>query len=288
MTATVHENMPFDRYCLDLEGESSTGLRKLIRSPLEYKWWKEHDQPDRDELRVGRAAHTAILEPHLFAEGYAVWPPGSRVTATGRTPPRSGKEWDAFKFEHEAAGKTILTREQHQNAIEIARAARAHKVAGRILAEAGRAELSISWVHERTGIAMKARLDWLCSSLNDIKTARDIEPRLFSGSSARFGYHTQSSIYKGALMALGMDAPAKLIVIQSGAPFDVAVFAVSDQALMVGEQAYEAALDTLAVCRARGEWPGIASDGELDLHLPNWAVPDYDDDAEWSVTAEAV
>lgn len=289
MTGTVHKGLPFDRYVVDLPGESSTGLRKFIQSPRTYAWDKEHERPDRDELRVGRAGHTAILEPHLFEKTYAVWPPTARTTATGRTPPRSGREWDAFRFEHEAQGKTILTRDQHETAIEIAKAARQHKRAGALLAEPGRAELSITWQHERTGISLKARIDWLCSALVDVKTARDIEPRLFSGASARYGYNVQSALYAAALASVGIVAPAKLIVIQNAPPFDVAVYAVSDQALLVGEQAYENALDRLKVCRATGEWPGIAPDEELTLNLPAWANPDYDEDENgWEVSAKEV
>lgn len=287
MTATVHERMPFDRYALDLPGESSTSLRRFIQSPRAYAWAKEHDRLDRDELRVGRAGHTAILEPHLFASNYVVWPPDARVTATGRQPPRQGKEWDAFRFEHEAQGKTILTRAQHEAAIQISKAAREHKLASTILAEVGRAELSITWEHARTGIPMKARLDWLCSSLVDVKTASQIEPRIFSGASARYGYHTQASLYRAALAAVGIvDVPAKLIVIQSVEPFDVAVYSIPDELIVIGEQAYESALDRLAECRKSGVWPGIAADEEIELRLPTWALDD--EDLEWEVSVKEV
>jgi hypothetical protein len=163
---------------------------------------------------------------------------------------------------------------------------RAHPIAGKLLAEPGRAELSITWTHERTGIACKSRIDWLCSSMADLKTTKDVTPNLFASASARLGYHVQMAFYSAALEALGIHVPVKLIVVQNVEPFDVAVYNVPDDVIIAGEQIFESALDRLIECRSSGVWPGIAHNEELTLHLPAWALPD-DTDWDVSVTEEA-
>lgn len=275
MTATVHEGISFDAYCA-LPGETSTGLRRLIRSPLEYVWWRDHEKPDTDAMRTGRAVHTAVLEPHRFATDYVTWDGGTR----------RGKDWDAFRLQHEPFGRTILTETQRDTAVAIAKAVRSHPIAGALLAEPGKPEVSITWTHERTGIPLKARIDWWCTSVVDLKSTRDVEPRLFAGQVARLGYHAQLALYTGALASIGVSAPAKIIAVQNVEPFDCCVYALPDDVILVGEQAYERALDTLATCRAAGVWPGIARDREIDLHLPTWALDD--EDLEWEVTAREV
>lgn len=220
-------------------------------------------------MRLGKATHTAVLEPQRFAAEYVVWEAA-----------RNSNAWKAFKFEHEARGKTILTARQQETALLVAKAVRGHKLAGALLAEPGKAELSISWTHKRTGFQCKARIDWLCSALVDLKTTADPSPRLFSGTAARFGIHAQLAFYSAALAAVGLSAPAKLIVAQSVEPYDVCVYSVSDEVLIHGEQRYETALDQLAECRRTGRWPGLAPDEEIPLHLPSWAMPDYEDGDE--------
>lgn len=267
MTATVHEGLPFERYALDLEGESSTGCREMNKSPLHYKHWRDNDRPDRDTFRLGRCTHTAILEPHRFAEGYVVYPDR-----------RQGKAWDAFKLEHEAQGKTILTTTQYEKAIAIARAVRAYPLAFELISEPGaRFELVVTWRHLRTGLPMKARIDLLCSSIVELKTCQDPSEHAFANAIARYGYDLQGALYSAAARLLpGGPRPVRFIAAQSVEPFDVAVYRLSDRALLEGERKYEAALDQIAACRASGNWPGVAKGQEHEIDLPDWAVPNQD------------
>ncbi len=85
MSAASVNGLPFDAY-LDLDAVSATGLKDILVSPLLYAWRKEHGRDDRDTLRVGRATHSAILEPHCLERDYATWEGGRRY----------GKEWEAF------------------------------------------------------------------------------------------------------------------------------------------------------------------------------------------------
>lgn len=260
----IVRSLPFEQY-LDLPEESATSLKDMLTSPLLY--WRRRQMPrqDTDTLRQGRAGHTAILEPDRFMLEYALWP-----KKNGR---RFGAKWDDFRAAHEA--QTILTEEQYKTALKMRDAARAHPVAKRYLEERGQVELSIKWVHPRTGIRLKSRLDWLCSALVDIKTTRNPAPGRFSSDAAKFGYALQLALYGDAVtVATGEALPTKLLAIQSMEPFDVVVFDVPEDVLQVGRQQYEDALDKVIECRKSGIWPGLAHDEEVTLHLPAWAVPE--------------
>ena len=274
MTARLIENLPIEDY-FRIEAESATGLKNLLISPYCYQYRKEHDRPDKRELRIGRATHTAVLEPAKFSAGYVVYP--------GKV--RNGKEWDAFKLEHESRGLTILSRTEYDNALTIAAAVRANARAAELLDEDGRAEVSVVWKHERTGLTLKSRPDWLCSALVDLKTGREVDSHMFTNASARLKYHVQLAMYQAALLTLGMPPrPAKIIAAQNHEPYDVAVYRFTDRALLEGERLYETALDKLARCRDEGRWPGVDAGEELELDLPGWAVAVEDeDDGEWKM-----
>src|SRR3990167_8857553 len=101
--AEIIERLPFERYVGIADALHATGLKDMLMSPLHYNWWRTHKRADKDTFRVGRAGHTAILEPDRFLLEYTVW----RNKPDGKTRKRDGKEWEAFKEANK--DKTILT-----------------------------------------------------------------------------------------------------------------------------------------------------------------------------------
>jgi hypothetical protein len=251
-----------------IEAEHSGVLKQILVSPLAYKHAKDQEalgaDEDRDVLRLGRAVHTAVLEPHRLAQQYVCW-------AAGR---RSGKEWEAFSLD--SADKTVLKEDQLDLAVSIAKSVRSHPVSGPMLTAKGRAELTIVWTHPRTGIRIKCRLDWLTDALLlDLKTTRDVSPARFCSQAAQLGYHTQMALYTDAVYAAGLGPVAtKIVAVQSTAPHDVVCYSLDEDALGPGRERYEAALDLIVKHRVSGVWPGMAMDEELELNLPTWAVGD--------------
>jgi hypothetical protein len=256
----------FDDYVRSPEVHA-TGLKNLLVSPLLYKRRQEVPMSDSDTLRVGRAAHTAILEHDRFLLDYALW--------TGKV--RRGKEWEAFVA---AQGKrTILTAAQYKQALRMRDAVQAHPVASKLLSDrAARREVSLRWTHPRTGIKCKARIDWLGSALIDIKSTRNPDPRKFAADAARLGYVFQLAFYDDGRAANKLPpAPVKIVSVQNVEPYDVVVFDLDERTLAIGREQVEAAFDLLVRCQAANDWPGLASE-EVTLRLPAWAAPDYDED----------
>lgn len=272
-TAEVIKRLPFDQY-VRLDGVHSSSLKDILVSARAYRHRTLEPRQDKDTLRLGRAGHTACLEPDRFLLEYAVF---TAKDEDGKQRIRRGKVWDAFC---EANGdKTILTVDQYETAIEVRDAVRSHAVAGGLLTEKGQAELTVKWTHERTGIACVSRIDWLCSALVDVKLTRNPSQDSFSRDAARFGYPFQLAMYREACRAAGLgDLPVKIIAAQNVAPFDVVVYDLGDEILDHGREQFEMAMIKLAHCLETNAWPGIAPLEEMSLTLPAWASPSLADE----------
>lgn len=258
--------LPFDEYT-KLPGEHSTSLHDLLVSPRMYWWRKRNKRPDKDSFRVGRAGHTAILEPDRFLLEYTVFK-GAR---------RAGALWKEFKAAN--ADKTILTVPQYELALRMRDAARKHPIARRYLDKEGRTEVTLQWTHVRTGLPCKARLDWWCDVIADVKSTRNPAPAKFSGDAARFAYPMQLAFYADGLVACtGERPPVKIFAVQNVEPYDVVVYDVPEDTQDIGRQQVEHALGQVAACSKSNEWPGLAYAEEVPLKLPLWATPEAEEE----------
>jgi hypothetical protein len=271
------QDIDFDSY-LKLPALNASLLKCMLTSPRMFRHRQQEPLQDNDALRQGRACHTAVLEPDRFLLDYAVW-----RKSNGR---RYGKKWDEFCDVN--SDKTVLTEEQYTLACKLRDVVRNHPVAGRYLSEPGaQTEVTFTWEHSRTGLTLKSRVDWLGSALIDIKTCRDPAPHAFAAASVRYGYPLQMAMYNSALIAAGEQRPIKIIAMQKVEPFDVVVYDLPDETLMIGEEQLERALDQYIDCMAANKWPGIADDEELPLNLPVWARPG-EDEIELTIGGEAI
>jgi hypothetical protein len=277
-TTALTERLTFEAY-VAVDAVHATGLKHMLVSPLQYKYWRDHDRPDSDTFRAGRAIHTAILQPERFLADYVLWDGGIR----------RGKEWEAFKAK--AGERTILKQEQYELALKLRDSAHAHGVARKYVTHPDRrVEVSMQWTHKRTGLRCKSRADLIsCGALSDVKSTRDPCARKFSADAARLGYAMQLALYRdGVLETTGELLPVKIIAAQSVAPYDVCVFDLPAETLAIGSEQLERALDLVAECTASGKWPGLAPDEEISLHLPAWATPEADGEEQLTMNGESL
>lgn len=261
------------RACRDL----NWSLLKLIaKSPLHMHHGTR--QRDRDEasespaLRLGRATHAAILEPERFAADWTVFHSARR-----------GKVWQAFKEEHE--GREILSSVEHHKATAMAEAVRARPELAALLSD-GVAELSLRWTEIVPGhdepLRMKARLDWVTEDadggllLVDVKTARDIDARVFGTQAARLVYHGQMAHYAAGLSKLtGQPVRTALLVVESEAPHDCGVYWLDDVALECGRRRRRELLAKLVESLQKEGAEGQIV-GTRYLALPDWELAIFD------------
>lgn len=258
-----------DRHEYDLlDAVNWSTLRALAQSPAHYRYRLEHPPLETPRMLLGRAVHAAILEPEEFAARY--------VAFDG--PRRAGKAWEEFAAAHSHA--EIMRADEYDTAVAMAAAVRLHPVATQYLA-IGRSEVSLVWTDDATGVACKARPDWISNEgvLVEIKTVPSVEAHALSNLVARMLYHCQLAFYTRACIANGIDpAGVKLVAVEIEPPHDVAVYDVDDDVLYAGDEQISELLRLLVRCRETGEWPGRYST-EQRLHLPRWiyAEEEYDE-----------
>jgi len=255
---------------------SITKLKELRRSPQHYQYALANPKQS-SALTLGIASHVAVLEPERFAADFAVW---DRATDAGAMAPRRGQYWDAFREAN--PGRTILTPAEFNLAHAISQAVRSDAIAMKYLAS-GDPEVTMLWDHG--GRQCKGRADWLTTLegkpwIVGVKTARDCRPMIFGSQCAKLGYHLQFAHYNDGYEAItGNKAGMVEIVVESAAPYAVAVYRITDDVLAQGRDEYLQLIETLQRCEASGEWPGPVPHEE-DLTLPTWAYYNGDDDIE--------
>jgi hypothetical protein len=267
-TAAIQSAVPmtFEEY-VAIDRVNFSTLKEMRKSPKHYLFAVENGRKDTKRLKLGRATHTAVLEPDRFALDFTVWR-GNR---------RQGKDWDAFCAANK--DRTIVNLSEYAAALGMRDSVRAHPIAGKILTS-GLPEQTFLWTDEETGIECKCRPDWLSTvggCFVDLKTTADGDAQRFGSLSARYGYHIQSAFYRRGLLAHGLDLPPKIVAVEAAEPYDVAVFDVDEDALYAGDEAVGELLRRVAECRASNKWPG-RYETEIRLSLPAWAFPQDDND----------
>ena len=260
--------MTFSAYrALDAVNWSS--LKHLRDSPLHYRHALTGADTDTTERAVGRAIHALVFEPAVFERDFAIF----------EGPTRRGKVWDEFEAAH--ARQTILKTNEVEDVIAASNAVKTHPLVAPYL-DGGAFEQTVTWTDPATGIACKARMDWLQSqrALVDLKSSTTIDAYRFGRIAARLGYHGQIAFYDdGVTHALGWTPAERVIVaVESKAPYDVGVFVVDDDTLQAGREEVAELMARLAGCRETGAWPGRYTE-KAALMLPAYVFGEEDEDA---------
>jgi len=278
----IHRRIRFEAYRA-IDATNFSSLKELARSPLHYRHRLDNPRTSLP-MALGKAAHTAVLEPHRFAAEYALW---DERTEGGRVRPRNGKDWEAFKAAH--ATQQIIVADEMGAAMAMRDAARGSTCSMRYLRK-GEAEVTMVWPDEETGRRCKGRIDWLThvdgiDVLVGLKTSKDCRPIGFGNQAARLGYHLQWALYHDGYVAL-TSKPVRMveIVIESAAPHDVTVYIIPAEIIEQGRDEYRKLLVTLDECEKTGVWPGT-SDSEQILSLPSWVYHAEDDISELGLEA---
>lgn len=144
----------------------------------------------------------------------------------------------------------------------------------------GRFEVPMQWKDLSTGIACKARADWIQPHrgvLLELKTTRSIEMYAMGSEVRRYRYAGQLMFYSaGVEAALKWAVERRIIVaVEKTPPYDVGVFELDTSAKHHGAQEVAEALNRIKQCRASGRWPG-RYETEQTLLLPHYATDDLD------------
>jgi len=299
----------------EIPGVNWSALKLIHTSPRLFKLRQEKPREDKKHLRLGRLIHCALLEPERFESEYVAEPDfGDMRTNTAKAKraqwlaelsghevaPRpyfdkrrkAGKnaaaEWEAMVAEANARvvigdepaesivpEVTVMTAAEYEVVRRCVESVREHETAREWL-RGGRGEEVLTWTDEETGVACKARLDFIAPvRVTDVKSTSVQTEREMQAQVARYGYHGQIAFYHDGAVAtrripaLGYKPPA-LIFVQTVEPFDVVPFFLEGMELSAGRGFYRSLLRRYQECESTGWWPGIAP-GPIPLELPRWA-----------------
>lgn len=254
-------------------------LKHLATSPRMLKWRSEHPRPDSPALALGRGGHCALLEPERFAQTYAV--PPKKWDRRFKDQKAEAAAWEATL----APGIEVLDFEEYETVVRLAEAVRAHPAAARLL-RAGRVEEIVTWTDEETGVACKARLDFIAPMyLLDLKSTRQQKIRAMWHDFASYLHHGQVAWYHDGAIAARVIPPdaerPRVIFVQTVEPFDVVPAQMTPTDLQTGRALYRSLLRRYIECQAAGWFPGLAAD-VIDSALPPWAASgDQETEADW-------
>ena len=260
-------------------GERWSRIKNMRKSPLHYKHAADKGERSTDVFRLGGAVHCAVLEPEHFESRYVVYSE-SKTSGEG-----CRGRWADFQSAH--SHLTILAPDEMLAVNGMAAAVRAHPQASKLLAQ-GRAEVPLTWIDKRTGIACKSRLDWVTRQhmMIEFKSAASIDQRTFANQAWKYGYFHQVWQYACGLAAQLDRDPDKIetavIAVESSEPHDVAVYLPCSDSLYAAREEVEQILDTLAECRRTGIYPGRYTEQTI-LTAPRYVLDSEDEDWQVSV-----
>jgi len=258
---TIYYDLPAAEYHARPE-ISKSGLDKIAQFPALYLAHKNRPPQPAEELVIGSATHTLILEPEKFEQEFIVAPAGMD---------RRTKEGRAAFAQLEDSGKQILSASQYELVSGMALSVRSNPVALDLIS-GGHAEVSFDSILE--DVPTRGRCDYLRSDgvVIDLKTTKSASKRGFAKSIAEYRYHVQAAIYTDLLEANGLFVPEFIfIAVEKTYPYASAIYKLDQDALDLGRALYRRDLATYKHCMEMDEWPGYPEE-VVTLSLPSWAV----------------
>ena len=269
MKPGIYHHMPFSEYA-EAPGLNQSKLKVMRRSPKKFKHMLNVSKTDTLELGMGRAIHTAVLEPETFNDCYAQLPEVNLRTNDGKKLIQD--------FKNMNPGKDFLKASEYTEVFEIAASVLGDPDAARLLADTER-ELSVWWKDEGTDVLCKARIDaWLpkARTIIDLKTTRDAGPA-FARGIWQYGYHLQAAWYMQALEAHGlMPAHFIFIAVEKEPPYDVGIYRLTDEVIQLSRQENSALLRKYAECERKDYWPGY-TEGIVDIGIPKFGYQELEE-----------
>ena len=266
---------------------SSSGLRRIANySPLHFFATsifnpnREDEDSDAEEsmaLRVGRAAHTLLLEPDLFRSLYCTRPPSFDSWRT-----QASQKWRAAA---QVDGFTVLEPKEMQQVQGVAASLRQHPLYELGILD-GDVERAIIWQDEKTGIWLKSRPDVIPRGSNilaDLKCTNDCRSDKVAKKIFEMGYDTQLG-----LAAVGMREVLRreveefaLVMVEYKKPFGVRIASLPHDEIDRGLSVGRFALNRLATCLETNEWPSFDLDDNAFVYRSQFQQKIIDSDARF-------
>lgn len=251
---------------------SATGAKLILEEagPAKYKHQiidghREH----KDSFDLGSAVHAKVLGVGWGIEELDFKDFRTKAAQTARDEARE-------------AGLIPMLKHDLAEVNACAESVLAHPMAGALLGLEGAPEVSVFARDPDTGVELRCRFDKRPAehtAVLDLKsTGTDASARGFAKTAAKFKYNVQEAHYLHTnWLATGEERRMVFIVVETTAPYLVAVHQLDNDFLEAGRVEARRAREIFAECMETGKWPGYAENIGL-LSMPNWAFWEHNEE----------
>lgn len=236
-------------------GISASGL-KVIHKKSVYHYLNQKPFESKS-MAFGTAVHTALLEPDNFNKEYYVLHNIDRRT-------KAGKEQYAAA-EKLARNKVMLPSQDKERIDRINENFKKNTLAQYY----SKGQIELSHYGEYHNASVRIRPDVLNRHkdfIADVKTCQDNSPKAFKNDVYKYAYHLQAAFYMDMLQINNF----RFITVQSTYPFTVEVYALSEEMIEQGRNAWKQAFLDYEMYLETGvvpsyNWHQYANDGSYLL-----------------------
>jgi len=259
---------------------SNSRLTQLKRSPAHLQAYLANPV-ETAAMIVGRATHSAILEPDDFTARFGRCPDG-----LDRRKKPDAALYDGLLARYGASN--LLKAPAYDACLAMRDAVYAHASAKGIAASHREVELSLRFdelvADDFTSIAIRCKARPDChtpelagGTLWDIKTTTDASRNAFEKTIFSMGYHRQAAFYLAGARSLGLPAEHFVFVaVEKEPPYAVATYRLTEGAIDAGMAELKALATKYVECERLDHWPAYSPRIE-DIALPAWAWAQVDD-----------
>jgi len=284
-------------------GENWSCIKRILKTPKSYKWFRDHPSGDSKARKLGRLFHVIVLEREELAKRYITSPPTYPAKGRKKDDPPVDKPWNLnatfckdWKADMEGKGFEIVNQYDVNTCKAMRDALWELDDARTIMEGADGYEISGFWTDEETGLLCKMKLDILKNGqIGDLKkTAAGDSPsgswEKWCGSVRQWKYHGQAAFYRDGVNAiykhLGLELPEipmfEWLVVEDAPPYDTAIYSALDvpeaasyQFFVWGRALCRFLLAEVAHWRKHNSYPSynIGPSGMTENHeleVPDW------------------
>lgn len=287
MKPGVYRSLSYEAYHA-IDAASNSRLSKLRRSAAHLAAYMQEPQKDTAATLIGRATHSAVLEPDTFDARYTVAGQCTAKKGDGERCKNPGihnhvlREWlcgvhaKGLGAEEFLTSRTVLAADDFATCRAVRDAMHAHPGASSLLtAKDVETELTFVWRDEVSGVLCKARADLYAPgiAIGDVKTTDDASKRAFSRSIYKYRYDFQGAFYLRGAKAVGLDAKHyALLAGEKPAPHAVGAYRLLDEVIAAAGFEIDQLLARYAHIQTLplAEWSAYSPE-IIDIGLPAYA-----------------
>lgn len=220
-------------YHADYSAWSRSMLSTFRESKREaYLRYIEKSAPEsttNSAMKLGSLAHTMLLEPHEINNRFVAIPK-ELLAKNGAISTKDAKQ---FVMDNEEVGREVIKPKEWEETKKVVDSIL--KVCGKWLEKATQIEHAIYWNDPVTGLALKARPDWIVRTASDVfifdlKTTTRIIPHTFSRVVETHEYWLQESHYRqGESVVSGTKPHMFFVGIEQSWPYRAGLFQLSQE-----------------------------------------------------------